>query len=84
MKTHKAEFWMRVCKDGNLPVNPSLQRLRIIYQYGNAVYSDSAPTSRWGRPCWLPMHSRNKASSIKLMREYDKVCGYKTVKIGEL
>jgi hypothetical protein len=66
------------------------QRLRIIYPNGDAEWGCGAYFwygSCWASrtPCWAdPKKIKNGHEAVRLMKGYDRQCGYETIFLGEI
>lgn len=83
---NKSQIWVRVSKDFCMPENDFDTRIRIIFPNGTAEWDNGNIYHNWlsGLPCWHPGTKITQKEAIKLMKAYDRLCGWKTVKIGEI
>ena len=64
------------------------QRIRIVYPNGHAEYADGMICSSgcWydKLPCWMNGTVTKGKQAVKLMKNYDKKRGFKTIFLGEI
>lgn len=75
---NKFKVYIRTFNNGKYPRKSAVFRIRIIYPDGTAEYSDAADIPHtFTEPCWYDIGMTEK-ESIKAMKEYDKIHGFKT------
>lgn len=90
--SNKFKVFIRTYHDGSVPTETEKYRMRIIYPDGSAEWSDARYMfdKSWYNdgfitldPCWYKKGMTEK-EAIKMMKLYDKFCGYKTELLFEM